>query len=241
MTDLESNWDVIVIGGGITGAGIALDASFLELGDAVRDSDKWPKLLLYIAAAIFLLVATTRLRRAWALPLASLVLVAVFYITAAVKGLGADELVAGGWLFDIPEEGGALALLSGVSFARIDTGFVLTVVPQILTIAFLALPLRRDREEPGDAQGTDRPAAEEVAALDMAFENLGPQLTDFADTAGLLAHLDLIITIDTSVAHLAGAMGKLGTVGLASAVFSPWMNISGSILANYWRAHPPKD
>jgi len=37
---------------------------------------------------------------------------------------------------------------------------------------------------------------------------------------------------------LAGAMGKLATVGLASAVFSPWMNISGSILANYWRRHP---
>ena len=34
---------------------------------------------------------------------------------------------------------------------------------------------------------------------------------------------------------LAGSMGKLGTVGLAAAVFSPWMNISGSILANYWR------
>lgn len=34
---------------------------------------------------------------------------------------------------------------------------------------------------------------------------------------------------------LAGAMGKLGTVGLAAAVFSPWMNISGSLLANYWR------
>jgi BASS family bile acid:Na+ symporter len=33
-------------------------------------------------------------------------------------------------------------------------------------------------------------------------------------------------------------MGKLGTVGLAAAVFSPWMNISGSILANYWRRHP---
>lgn len=37
---------------------------------------------------------------------------------------------------------------------------------------------------------------------------------------------------------LAGGMSKLGTVGLASAVFSPWMNISGSILANYWRRHP---
>jgi BASS family bile acid:Na+ symporter len=34
---------------------------------------------------------------------------------------------------------------------------------------------------------------------------------------------------------LAGAMGKLGTVGLPAAVFSPWMNISGSLLANYWR------
>ncbi|QDH79005.1 bile acid:sodium symporter family protein [Echinicola soli] len=34
---------------------------------------------------------------------------------------------------------------------------------------------------------------------------------------------------------LAGSMGKLATVGLAPAVFSPWMNISGSILANYWR------
>jgi BASS family bile acid:Na+ symporter len=38
---------------------------------------------------------------------------------------------------------------------------------------------------------------------------------------------------------LAGAMGKLGTVGLAAAVFSPWMNISGSVLANYWRRRPP--
>lgn len=34
---------------------------------------------------------------------------------------------------------------------------------------------------------------------------------------------------------LAGAMGKLATVGLAAAVFSPWMNISGSLLANWWR------
>jgi BASS family bile acid:Na+ symporter len=37
---------------------------------------------------------------------------------------------------------------------------------------------------------------------------------------------------------LAGAMGKLGTVGLAAAVFSPWMNISGSVLANFWRLRP---
>ncbi|MBD1420533.1 bile acid:sodium symporter family protein [Sphingobacterium chuzhouense] len=40
---------------------------------------------------------------------------------------------------------------------------------------------------------------------------------------------------------LAGSMGKLGTVGLAAAVFSPWMNISGSILANYWRRKQEKE
>lgn len=40
---------------------------------------------------------------------------------------------------------------------------------------------------------------------------------------------------------LAGSMGKLGTVGLAAAVFSPWMNISGSILANYWRKKALKE
>jgi len=40
---------------------------------------------------------------------------------------------------------------------------------------------------------------------------------------------------------IAGSMGKLGTVGLAAAVFSPWMNISGSILANYWRRKSEKE
>jgi BASS family bile acid:Na+ symporter len=30
-------------------------------------------------------------------------------------------------------------------------------------------------------------------------------------------------------------MGRVATVGLAPAVFGPWMNISGSALANYWR------
>jgi hypothetical protein len=34
------------------------------------------------------------------------------------------------------------------------------------------------------------------------------ELTDFADTAALIEALDLVITVDTSVAHLAGALGK---------------------------------
>jgi BASS family bile acid:Na+ symporter len=37
---------------------------------------------------------------------------------------------------------------------------------------------------------------------------------------------------------LASAMGKLATVGLAPAIFIVWMNISGSMLANYWHKRP---
>jgi len=40
---------------------------------------------------------------------------------------------------------------------------------------------------------------------------------------------------------LAMQMGKVATVGLAPAVFGPLMNITGSILASWWRGRPPKD
>jgi BASS family bile acid:Na+ symporter len=33
-------------------------------------------------------------------------------------------------------------------------------------------------------------------------------------------------------------MGKIATVGLASAISVPWMTISGSLLANWWRNRP---
>jgi tetratricopeptide (TPR) repeat protein len=55
--------------------------------------------------------------------------------------------------------------------------------------------------EPQSVEANDPPPG-------MKLLNLGPELRDFADTtASVLANLDLLITIDTGVAHLAGAMG----------------------------------
>jgi tetratricopeptide (TPR) repeat protein len=42
----------------------------------------------------------------------------------------------------------------------------------------------------------------------MALINLTNEITDFADTAALIDHLDLVIAVDTSTAHVAAAMGK---------------------------------
>jgi tetratricopeptide (TPR) repeat protein len=42
----------------------------------------------------------------------------------------------------------------------------------------------------------------------MHFINLTGDIQDFSDTAALMENLDLIISVDTSVAHLAGALGK---------------------------------
>ena len=41
----------------------------------------------------------------------------------------------------------------------------------------------------------------------FTLDPLGAEIGDFADTAAILMHLDLVIAVDTAIVHLAGAMG----------------------------------
>ena len=69
----------------------------------------------------------------------------------------------------------------------------------------------------------DVDAAQAAILRDHGVIQLGQEFDDFADTAAVIAMLDLVIAVDTSVAHLAGAMGKAVALLLP---FSPdfrWM------------------
>ena len=48
----------------------------------------------------------------------------------------------------------------------------------------------------------------EAAASPFPIVDLAPRIADFSDTAAILANLDLLISVDTAVAHLAGALGR---------------------------------
>lgn len=66
---------------------------------------------------------------------------------------------------------------------------------------------------------------DQLAASGLQVADLGEAYAegDFADTAAIIANLDLVIACDTSVAHLAGALGKPVWIALAKANDWRWL------------------
>lgn len=70
-----------------------------------------------------------------------------------------------------------------------------------------------------DMRATDVEALRGLPGLD----HLGAELRDFGDTAAVVSLLDVVVSVDTAVAHLAGALGKRTLVLLPHAADFRWM------------------
>jgi hypothetical protein len=96
---------------------------------------------------------------------------------------------------------------------EIKVGIVWQGRPQHANDRFRSIPLA-SFESLGRISGVriyslQKDAGREQLSLPRSWEidDLAPQLTDLAETAGAMQHLDVVVTCDSAPAHLAGALG----------------------------------
>jgi Tfp pilus assembly protein PilF len=128
-------------------------------------------------------------------------------IPAEIPYLWANTELADRWSFVMSEE---------CSPSELRIGLVWKGNPRFENDSERSLPDLKTLESLGAISGVrffslQKGAGEDEAAtppVGLSLVNLGPQISDFADSASIVTNLDLIISVDTAIAHLAGAMGK---------------------------------
>jgi len=124
-------------------------------------------------------------------------------IPAPIPYLAADRQAVQDWAALLPRSGLRVGLVwkgnpsfendSERSLPRLQTLAPLWEVPGVVFVSL--------QKSAGDDDGEPQRDA-------LPMLRLGPRLRDFADTAAVVCNLDLVICVDTAVAHLAGALGK---------------------------------
>ncbi|MDD5248566.1 MAG: tetratricopeptide repeat-containing glycosyltransferase family protein [Rhodocyclaceae bacterium] len=124
-------------------------------------------------------------------------------IPAALPYLRADADRAARWAPQLPPDGVRVGLVwkGSTNFENdVDRSLpsldMLAPLGQVAGVRFVSL-------QKGAGEDEARQPPDGLAVVD-----LGSRVGDFADTAAIVANLDLVISVDTAVAHLAGALGK---------------------------------
>ena len=115
---------------------------------------------------------------------------------------GRTRLAIGDFKIGICWQGATTKMDAGRSFP-VEEFFPLSQIPQVRLVSL--------QKGEGEAQLLTLPEGMQVQALGDAFD-AGPNA--FLDTAAVMEGLDLVITSDTAVAHLAGALGRPTWVAL---------------------------
>ena len=124
-------------------------------------------------------------------------------IPAALPYLSPDKRRLAKWSKRMPKSGLRVGLVwkgnpEHINDANRSLSSLQSLAPvwQIPELVFIRLQI-------GQAETTAVASPQSLAILE-----LGAQIEDFADTAAIISQLDLLICVDTAVAHLAGALQK---------------------------------
>ena len=128
-------------------------------------------------------------------------------IPAALPYLAADAELAAAWRARLEALPAPHLPRIGVVWAGGHSGIAVDRL-RSLTAAQIAPLLALSQVRWISLQKTDDPAKLPDAVAREHLIDWTAEIDDFADTAALIANLDLVISVDTSVAHLAAAMGK---------------------------------
>lgn len=119
--------------------------------------------------------------------------------------LSADPALLDAWRGRIAHAAAGSALKIGIAWRGSDENF-----RNRLRSAALSdfAPLTRQRACFFSLQFGPAAAEARRPPMNMRLVDLTAELHDFADTAALIMNLDLVVTVDTATAHLAGALGQ---------------------------------